>query len=250
LNLPDNLGAKKKDTSSGGGYSLNNDIINDMNKKNQLNRINIKFGAAQQAAQKPAEELHEMKLVVPSGSQRDMNDEEINDLLNGAGDMVQPHWNVSGLRETQFVPTSTASGFDDDDDDNSGFRVYDNRRRGQDKMKTIKEEVDEERKSDGGSDDEGYFDNSDQKNQDKKYSEEEFRKLRARLYDNHPEDEDEDHQVYEDEDNKPYDDDEEEIITNPQDEDKRLHDEFGNGSDEDEEETSAASEVSTLHLSL
>jgi len=47
MNLPDNLGTKKnKDSSPGGGYSLNNDIISDMNKKNQLNRINIKFGAA------------------------------------------------------------------------------------------------------------------------------------------------------------------------------------------------------------
>lgn len=35
MNLPDNLGAKKnKDSSPGGGYSLNNDIISDMNKKN------------------------------------------------------------------------------------------------------------------------------------------------------------------------------------------------------------------------
>ena len=62
-------------------------------------------------------------------------------------------------RETQFIPTSTASGFEDDDeedDDDGGYRVYDNRR-GRDKMKTIKEEAEEERKSDAGSDT-GYFD--------------------------------------------------------------------------------------------
>lgn len=85
-----------------------------------------------------------------------MNDDEINHLLNCPDMMVQANWNVT--RETQFVPTSTASGFDDEEDDedeNGGYRVYDNRRR--DKMKTIKEEADEERKSDAGSDT-GYFD--------------------------------------------------------------------------------------------
>lgn len=47
MNLPDYLGHKKKDDAFGGaGVRLNDDIINDMKKKNLLNRINNKFSQA------------------------------------------------------------------------------------------------------------------------------------------------------------------------------------------------------------
>lgn len=55
MNLPDNLGAKKKsDGVSGGPRNLNDEIINDMKKKNLLNRINNKFSQANEVANKPA----------------------------------------------------------------------------------------------------------------------------------------------------------------------------------------------------
>jgi len=38
---------------------LNDEIINDMKKKNLLNRINSKF------SDKPASELHDAKMVIP-----------------------------------------------------------------------------------------------------------------------------------------------------------------------------------------
>jgi hypothetical protein len=44
LNLPDNLGGKKKG-DGGSGVRLNEEIISDMNKKNLLNRINNKFSS-------------------------------------------------------------------------------------------------------------------------------------------------------------------------------------------------------------
>ncbi len=72
MNLPDDLSAKKK--SQMPGVSLNDEIINDMKKKNLLNRINSKF------ADKSAAELHDMKLVMPQ--QQEMNDDDINELLN------------------------------------------------------------------------------------------------------------------------------------------------------------------------
>lgn len=119
MNLPDNLGGKKKG-DGGSGVRLNEEIINDMKKKNLLNRINTKFSPAEQISQKPAHELHGMKLMVPAasngGGQRDLDDDELNALLNG-GNVVQPGWSISGTRETQYVPTATAGGFDDDDDE-------------------------------------------------------------------------------------------------------------------------------------
>lgn len=45
-----------------------------------------------------------------------MDDDEINDLLNGNDqNIVQPGWNVNGgnIRETMFIPTSSNVGFDD-----------------------------------------------------------------------------------------------------------------------------------------
>lgn len=62
LNLPDNLGGKKKGESSGNGTNLNDDLLNDfMKRKNLLNRINTKFSpaAAGEMANKPATELHD-----------------------------------------------------------------------------------------------------------------------------------------------------------------------------------------------
>ena len=110
MNLPDNLDGRKKEGGSSPVVNLNSDIINDMKKKNLLNRLNSKFQAAGEMAQKPAHELHEMKLMVPAeeNEQRHIDDDEFNDLLNEVSSkhIVQPGWNVSngtssgGLRET------------------------------------------------------------------------------------------------------------------------------------------------------
>ena len=186
MNLPNHMGAKKKDDSPSVGYSLNTDIISDMKKKNLLNRINNKFGAAEALASKPAHELHDFNILIPPLSseggnhQRVIDEDELNELLNG----VQPAWNIpgGGLRETTYVPTSTATGFEDDEEDDDGFRVYDNKAR-KNKMVTIREEVDEEHKSDNGSDT-GYFSASPQKHYDSQ-DEEEFRKRKQKLYQNH-----------------------------------------------------------------
>jgi hypothetical protein len=67
-------------------------------------------------------------------SQKQLDDDEFDQLLNGGGnDLVQPSWNIQGsaggLRETQFVPTYEESKDEDDgyfkvyhDKDNSPFR--------------------------------------------------------------------------------------------------------------------------------
>jgi hypothetical protein len=48
LNLPDNLGAKKKDYGGSSNVNLNDEIINDMKKKNLLSRLNNKLQAGEQ----------------------------------------------------------------------------------------------------------------------------------------------------------------------------------------------------------
>jgi hypothetical protein len=146
-----------------------------MKKKNLLNRINNKFSPSQahEISKQPAADLHNMKLMMPSsqdygvcGGQRELDDDELNELLNGKDEqiipgagLVQANWNVSGqvstggLRETTYVPTAT-TGFEDDYD---GYQVqYDNGgKKKNNKMGTIREEA-EENKSGGGSDT-GYF---------------------------------------------------------------------------------------------
>lgn len=67
-----------------------------------------------------------MKLLMP-GEQRNIDDDEINDLLNdnigskGSSGLVEPNWNIGGtLRETTYIPTCETkqpTGFEDDYDD-------------------------------------------------------------------------------------------------------------------------------------
>jgi hypothetical protein len=58
MNLPDNLGGKKKPSVSGLGPSLNDQIFRDMQiKKNIMNNIHQK-STPTEIASKPASELH------------------------------------------------------------------------------------------------------------------------------------------------------------------------------------------------
>ena len=96
MNLPDNLGGKKKTQISGLGPSLNDQIFRDMQmKKNIMNNIHQKssFSTPNEISQKPASELHGEKLMVPQ--QLNVDDDEINELLNGAN-FVQANWNIGG----------------------------------------------------------------------------------------------------------------------------------------------------------
>jgi len=61
MDLPDHMENKKKD--SGSGFNLNNEIINEMNKKKLLNRINNKFS---DVSSKPAHELENLRMVIPN----------------------------------------------------------------------------------------------------------------------------------------------------------------------------------------
>lgn len=82
MNLPDNLGGKKKPQMSGLGPSLNDQIFRDMQmKKNIMNNIHQK-STPNEISQKPASELHAEKLMVPQ--QSNIDDDEINELMNGA----------------------------------------------------------------------------------------------------------------------------------------------------------------------
>lgn len=174
--------------------------------------------------------------------QRALNDDEFEDLLNGgsnhSSDYVQPTWNISrdgGLRDTQYVPTFEESkrGEDDEDGDGEIFKVHhDQNYRGRggkrNKMNTIKEEQEEDRKSDGS--DTAYFSpdadinerDEDSEEEDETY-EERMRRLELDI---------------DDEDNVPYD---------AEDQLRKEQEEFGDsGEEEDEDEEEVASMSMTM----
>lgn len=188
-------------------------------------------------------------VLPPSKGQRELDEDELNELLNGRDELipgaglVQANWNIresqqlgGGLRETTYVPTTT-SGFEDDYDN---YKVHDNGGvvKNKIKMGTIREEA-EEQKSGGGGSDTGYFSHEEFNSREHYDSQEEdeFRKRQEQLL---KADENND-----DEDNVPYEDGDEDF-DNSQEEAKRVQEEFGDENEEEEEEEESTDISSTM----